>query len=170
MAKKKLIRKHEEKNTECYDESSEVEGDREVIAEYEEILYTNFPARGSSDTGDQRIWRDVDSIEKNIDKIDVGKSAVSDKSLDDTVDKILEKSKKSSRKPANVVYVVSRPQPGQVRGDWAVRTHHKIFSHHRTKEKAIDTAREIARDRGATVLVQNTDGTFSDGFKPKPKK
>ena len=71
------------------------------------------------------------------------------------------------RKPSNVIYVVSRPQPGQVRGDWAVRGHGKIYSHHRTKEKAVQNARIIARERGATVMVQRTNGTFSKGFKPR---
>ena len=75
----------------------------------------------------------------------------------------------SKKKPSNVIYVVSKPQPGQVKGDWAVRSHGKIFSHHRKKETAIKAARKIAVKRDATVMVQNTDGTFSDGFKPKSK-
>ena len=74
---------------------------------------------------------------------------------------------KINKKPSNVIYVVSRPQPGQVRGDWAVRGHGKIYSHHRTKEKAIQNARIIARERSATVMVQRTNGTFSKGFKPR---
>ena len=79
------------------------------------------------------------------------------------------KEKEIKKKPSNVIYVVSKPQPGEVRGDWAVRSHGKIFSHHKTKENAIKAARKVARKRKATVLVQNTDGTFSDGFKPKTK-
>ncbi|HDD57432.1 MAG TPA: DUF2188 domain-containing protein [Thermoplasmatales archaeon] len=81
-----------------------------------------------------------------------------------------EKMETKDRKPSNVIYVVSKPQPGQVRGDWAVRSHGKIFSHHRTKLAAIKAARRIAKEREATVMVQNTDGTFSMGFKPRPKK
>jgi hypothetical protein len=77
--------------------------------------------------------------------------------------------KETKKKPANVVYVVSNPQPGERRGDWAVRTHGKIYSHHKTKENAIKAARKIAIKKKATVLVQNTDGTFSDGFKPRTK-
>ncbi|UCH71497.1 MAG: DUF2188 domain-containing protein [Thermoplasmatales archaeon] len=76
---------------------------------------------------------------------------------------------KKIRKPSNVIYVVNKPQPGQVRGDWAVRGHGKIYSHHRTKENAIKQARVIAKQRNATVMVQNTDGTFSRGFKPKKR-
>ena len=69
-----------------------------------------------------------------------------------------------------MIYVVSKPQPGQVRGDWAVRGHGKIYSHHRTKAAAIKHARSIALERGATVMIQKTNGTFSRGFKPKQKK
>jgi hypothetical protein len=77
---------------------------------------------------------------------------------------------KRQRKPSNIIYVVNRPQPGQVRGDWAVRGHGKIFSYHRTQGVAIQQARKIARQRGATVMVQRTNGTFSRGFKPRTKK
>ena len=73
----------------------------------------------------------------------------------------------TNKKPSNVIYVVSKPQPGQVRGDWAVRSHGKIYSHHRTKQNEIKAAREVAKDRDATVMIQNTDGKFSKGFKPK---
>ena len=76
---------------------------------------------------------------------------------------------KKERRPSNVIYVVNKPQPGQVRGDWAVRGHGKIYSHHRTKINAVRAARKIARGKDATVMVQRTDGTFSMGFKPKKK-
>lgn len=74
------------------------------------------------------------------------------------------------RKPSNVIYVVNKPQPGQVRGDWAVRGHGKIYSHHRTKETAIEKAKSLARKKEATVMIQNTNGTFSRGIKTKQKK
>ena len=86
-----------------------------------------------------------------------------------TVKKTEVKKMSEKKKPSNVIYVVSKPQPGQVKGDWAVRSHGKIFSHHRTKENAIKAARKIAKQRNATVMVQNTDGTFSEGFKPRTK-
>ena len=73
------------------------------------------------------------------------------------------------KKPSNVIYVVNRPQPGQVKGDWAVRSHGKIFSHHRTQENAIKQAKKIAKQRDATVLIQGIDGKFRDGFKPRKK-
>jgi hypothetical protein len=74
------------------------------------------------------------------------------------------------RKPSNVIYVVNRPQPGQVKGDWAVRSHGKIFSSHRTQENAINAikaARKIAKDKDATVMIQGTDGKFRESLKPK---
>ena len=76
----------------------------------------------------------------------------------------------TKRKPPNVIYVVNRPQPGQVRGDWAVRGHGKIYSHHRTKDMAIKKAREIASMRSATVMIQKMNGTFSTSFKPRLTK
>jgi hypothetical protein len=72
-----------------------------------------------------------------------------------------------TKKSANVIYVVNKPQPGQVKGDWAVRTHGKIFSHHRKQQNAIKAAKIIAKKRNATVLVQSTSGAFREGFKPK---
>jgi len=75
-----------------------------------------------------------------------------------------------AKKAANVIYVVSKPQPGEVRGDWAVRSHGKIYSHHKTKRTAIREARKIAKQRDATVMIQKTDGTFSMGFHPKKNK
>ncbi len=79
------------------------------------------------------------------------------------------KSKKQiiSKKSANVIYVVNKPQPGQVKGDWAVRTHGKIYSHHRTQQNAIKAAKILAKKRNATVLVQSTSGAFRESYKPK---
>ncbi len=74
---------------------------------------------------------------------------------------------KIHKKSANVIYVVNRPQPGQVRGDWAVRTHGKIYSHHRTQQNAIKAAKILAKKRDATVMIQSLSGAFREGFKPK---
>jgi hypothetical protein len=144
------------------------------LAEHHETLYTGVDTskKGTSTPSDQRIWRDVDSIEENIDTLHMEKAKKPHSEIEKTVDKLIEnrtfeKQKSAQRKPANVIYVVSKPQPGEVRGDWAVRSHGKIFSHHKTKENAINEARKIAKKRDATVMVQNTDGTFSDGFKPR---
>lgn len=152
----------------------EPEEEEGPLAEYRETLHTNKktatskkPKSNSSDV-DQRVWRDVDSIEKDVDTIHIRKAKKPVTEVDKKVDLLIEKNKeKRKRKPSNVIYVVSKPQPGEVKGDWAVRSHAKIFSHHKTKEKAIEEARKIAKKRDATVMVQNTDGTFSDGFKPR---
>ncbi len=82
--------------------------------------------------------------------------------------KTIDKNKlKKHKNNSNVIYVVSKPQPGQVRGDWAVRSHNKIYSHHRTKVNAIKSAKKIGKERKATVLIQKTDGTFSRSIKAK---
>jgi signal transduction histidine kinase len=81
----------------------------------------------------------------------------------------IEDVEKKGRRSSNVIYVVSKPRPGHVKGDWAVRSHRKIFSHHRIKLAAIRKARRIAKERGATVMVQRMDGTFSMGFKPRQR-
>ena len=94
----------------------------------------------------------------------------SDKAADSRNNRGEKDMEEKSRKPSNVIYVVNKPQPGHVRGDWAVRSHGKIFSHHRTKQAAIKEARKIAKEREATVMVQNTNGTFGMGFKPRAKK
>jgi len=157
-----------------------------TLVEYHETLHSVDVASENKDSSyqqedvtlsEQRIWRDVKAIEENVDNISKYKPKTSETGLNKTIDRILTKTKeklakteKKHRKPSNVIYVVSKPQPGQVRGDWAVRSHGKIFSYHRLKESAIKQARNIARERSATVLIQNTDGTFSEGFKPRPKK
>ena len=156
------------------------------LAEYHETLHSVDVASENKDSSyqregvvlsEQRLWRDMKAIEENVDNISKYEPKTSEAEIDKTVDEILAKTKKKlaktekkPRKPSNVIYVVSKPQPGQVRGDWAVRSHGKIYSHHRLKESAIKQARNIARERNATVLIQNTDGTFSEGFKPRPKK
>ena len=181
MSRWKLFGKSkEEKEPETTEEAEEKEevGEPEdkPIAEYRETLETGKATStktsvGSGATADQRLWRDVDTIEDDIDTLGNKKSEKPISNLDEKVDKLIEKNKsKLNKKPSNVIYVVSKPQPGEVKGDWAVRSHGKIFSHHKTKEKAIEEARKIAVKREATVMVQNTDGTFSDGFKPRPKK
>ncbi len=143
----------------------------ETLYSSENIKSTKKPKEDKIEfPSDQTIWRDIEGIEKKIDKLTKNKfeELSIDKSLNKRVDKIIIK-KKKHKKPSNVIYVVSKPQPGQVKGDWAVRSHGKIYSHHRTKENAIKAAREIARKKEATILVQNTDGTFSEGFKPRAK-
>jgi len=176
----KVDEKPETATTETSEADEPVENkdntDDQTLAEYHDTLYTeDYKAKKRKEAlHNQQVWRDVDSIEKKVDNLHITRAQKPSTEFDKTVDKLIEKRKiiissKSHRKPSNVIYVVSKPQPGEVRGDWAVRSHGKIFSHHKTKEKAIDEARKIARGRDATVMVQNTDGTFSEGFKPRIK-
>jgi hypothetical protein len=148
------------------------------LAEYHETLQTGKPRSKKYENirdpyeSDQRIWRDISLIEDKVDDLHKTRAEKPVTEIDKKVDSIIidveiDKKKEDSRKPPNVIYVVSKPQPGQVKGDWAVRSHGKIYSHHRKKQNAIKEARKIAKEKGATVLVQNTDGTFSDGFKPR---
>ena len=147
------------------------------VVEYRETLYSDRPHQHMSNASFHRksFFKDVQSVESDVDDIDKERYAQNG-TIEKKVDTILSRNPKkvikasSHRKPANVIYVVSKPQPGQVKGDWAVRSHYKIFSHHRTKQAAIKNARTIAAEKEATVLVQNTDGTFSTGFKPRKKK
>jgi hypothetical protein len=121
----------------------------------------------------QKSWESADTIGENVDNLGkkTSRGAAGSWDINRKVDRIISdvdvKRPAKHRKPANVIYVVSKPQPGQVKGDWAVRSHSKIFSHHRKKQSAINAARKVAKEKGATVLVQNTDGTFSDGFRPR---
>lgn len=191
MARWKLFSKikiKEEKSTEPQETTKEeeikdpketleedVKEEEEILAEYKETLYTSSHTskKGKKQIlSDQRIWRDMDSIEKNIDNLEIKKGVKPVSELEKKVDKIISRNIESpeSKKPSNVIYVVSKPQPGQVKGDWAVRSHGKIYSHHRKKEVAIKQARKIAEGKNATVLVQNIDGTFSQSYKPKQKK
>jgi hypothetical protein len=176
----KLFKKNNEKIDEVTDEkiddTNEEKANEDILLTHNEVLYSSEKKKQMKKTKElktiteQRTWRDIKGIENKIDKL--SKNKIKDVNintkLNKKVDTIITK-KKKHRKPANVIYVVSKPQPGQVKGDWAVRSHGKIFSHHRTKENAIKTARIIARKKEATVLVQNTNGTFSEGFKPRPK-
>jgi len=181
MPRWKLFSKLRSKEGEITEPQETIEGeesiqeDQEVLAEYKETLYTSSQAakKGKKQIySDQRIWRDMGSIEKNIDSLEIKKVVKPISELEKKVDKIISKSKEThpSKKPSNIIYVVSKPQPGQVKGDWAVRGHGKIYSHHRKKENAIKQAKKIAEGKNATVLIQKTDGTFSEGFKPKQKK
>jgi len=177
---KKLFKNKDNEQKISINNVKEETSDEEVILTHNETLYSIENSKNSKKSkktinintqpvSEQRTWRDIEGIEKKIDKLSKNKikNLAIDNTLNNKVDKII--TKKKQRKPSNVIYVVSKPQPGQVKGDWAVRSHGKIFSHHRTKENAIKTARVIARKKEATILVQNTDGTFSEGFKPRPK-
>ena len=157
------------KNNEKTVEFTEVSNEKN-LAEYHVTLYAE-KRKPITQESNSLILRDLSGIEKKVDTIQNSSYKKLESGLEKKVDAILSNKpiKKIKRKQSNVIYVVSKPQPGQVKGDWAVRSHGKIFSHHRTKLAAIKKAREIAKIREVTVMVQNTDGTFSQGFKPRPK-
>lgn len=143
----------------------------EPLAEYSEALFTADSKSKTKDESNYGVWRNVEDIEDKVDELHITQARKPVSEIDKKIDRIVAdvelEQTETTRKPSNVIYVVNRPQPGQVRGDWAVRGHGKIYSQHRTKEKAIKAARKVAKARDATVMVQNTDGTFSEGFKPR---
>jgi hypothetical protein len=141
----------------------------EYLAEYTETLHTSSTSKKSK-RGSLAIWRDVESIENKVDNLHIIRAKRPITDVDRSVERLLEKdeSKQETKKvSSNVIYVVSKPQPGEVKGDWAVRSHYKIYSHHKTKANAVKEARKVARQRDATVIVQNTDGKFAKSFKPR---
>ena len=184
MAKWKLFGKSkknkENKPKEVFKEETQVviedESGDKPLAEYSETLETVSTSKKKSvkktpSPTDQRIWRDVDSIENKVDNLHItrAKKPVTEleRKVDNLICNVIVENDEKTKESSNIIYVVSSPQPGEVRGDWGVRDNDKFFSHHKTKEKAIEEARIIAKKKGATVKVQNTDGSFSDEFKPR---
>ena len=108
MAKWKLFgRSKSKEEPECeestQDESeSRNEPNKTTSTEYKEALYTegSAPKKYSKiqekniESNDQRIWRDVKSIEKNVDNIDKDEAQKPAQELDQAVDKILFKRKR----------------------------------------------------------------------------
>lgn len=62
------------------------------------------------------------------------------------------------------VFVTSRPQSGQRKGDWAVKVGAgrggRIVSSHRTKSAAMSAGRAEARKRGDVLKAQTTRGQW----------
>ncbi len=142
---------------------------KKIQSEYHETLYAGQSF--SHQSSDVLQFRDIQGIESTVDTL----GYLSKKHLNSDVERrvdaaLLKQPPMAIRKQAKVLYVVSKPTPGQVHGDWAVRSHGKIYSHHRTKKNAVKKAREIALKRDATVIVQNMDGTFQKSYKPRVKK
>ena len=100
-AKKEDLDQNEEENTETSMESSDEEKEvvDEPIAEYRETLETGkttskTTTKKTTVPSKQRIWRDVDSIEGNIDNLHIKKAKKPVTELDKKVDGIIEKRKK----------------------------------------------------------------------------
>ncbi len=177
MKKLRFITKHTSENRKddaCSKEEvtpiqSKTSDKKKPHAEYHETLYAGQSL--SPQSFDTLRFRNIEGIESTVDMLYHRSKKNLDSDIERRVDAALSKQPQTTtRKQANVLYVVNKPTPGQVRGDWAVRSHGKIFSHHRTKENAIKKAREIATEKEATVLVQNMDGTFRTSYKPHTKK
>jgi len=109
MAKWKLFSRFKSKNEEQeveefqQGESTEIiEPEKPVLAEQSETLYAVGSAskkspsteRTNTRSSDQRVWRDVNAIEENVDNIEKGKAKTPVSELDKTVDKLLSKRKK----------------------------------------------------------------------------
>jgi hypothetical protein len=108
MARWKLFgRSKSKEESECEESKiseSEIkqESEKPTSAEYKETLYTEGSApkdysafqKRNRELGDQRIWRDVRSIEKSVDSIDKDKAQKPEQELEKTVDKILFKRKR----------------------------------------------------------------------------
>ncbi len=106
MANWKLFgRSKSKEETECKEPmivESKQKSKKPVLAEYNEKLYSEGTApkkhsvvqKKSIEMNDQRIWRDVKSIEKNVDNIDKEDTQKPAKELDQAVDRILFKRKR----------------------------------------------------------------------------
>lgn len=90
----------EETNGEDLEEKSTEEQTDQPLAEYHETLHTNKKTSTSktishtSSNVDQRVWRDVDSIETNVDTIHIKKAQKPVTEVDKKVDKLISKHKK----------------------------------------------------------------------------
>jgi hypothetical protein len=99
-AKKEDSNQNEEENTEISMESSDEEKEtgEEPLAEYRETLETGKTTSKTTAVkttpSEQRIWRDVDSIEGNIDNLHIQKAKKPVTEIDKKVDGIIEKRKK----------------------------------------------------------------------------
>ena len=77
------------------------ESEDKPLAEYSETLHAGKPATSKKSSGkhsskpsDQRIWRDVDSIEEKVDTLHISRAQKPVTELDKTVDKLISKKKK----------------------------------------------------------------------------
>ena len=78
------------------EETVQEEPEESTLVEYRETLHTEGSTTKKKNTtaSDQRVWRDMNTIEKNIDNLRKTKKTKPRSELDKTVDKILSKSKK----------------------------------------------------------------------------
>lgn len=106
MAKWNLFKKTKPENQDIATEETkkimmqeeECEEEDKPLAEYKETLYTDTKSSKKTNSDDssteQRYWRDVDSIEKKVDKLHITRAQKPATAVDKTVDKLIEKRKK----------------------------------------------------------------------------
>lgn len=81
--------------------------------------------------------------------------------------KATKKQRQTQQETHGTIYVVNSSHNDAIKGSWAVKDQKTFFSSHPTKRLALKKAREIALKQHTSVLVQDTHGKFSYGFKPK---
>ena len=105
MSKWKLFSKSEQKEEPQPEENTateleettkeEQETGEKPLAEYRETLQTGSKTKKTSKpVSNQIVWRDVDTIEKNIDNLHITQAQKPVTQLDKTVDRLLKKRKK----------------------------------------------------------------------------
>jgi hypothetical protein len=95
MVRGRLFSKSKKENIESkYTTINDIE--KKPLAEYKETLYTGAPKckKEAYAFSNQRIWRDVQTIEKNIDIIHITRAKKPVNDLDRVVDRIIAKKKK----------------------------------------------------------------------------
>ncbi len=90
--------REESEHQESIMSDSEIKKNDKPLAEYNETLYTDTKSSKKTNSDDssteQRYWRDVDSIEKKVDKLHITRAQKPATAVDKTVDKLIEKRKK----------------------------------------------------------------------------
>jgi hypothetical protein len=85
-----------EDTEEITEEEKELDDDQ-PLDEYSETLESDVPSSKKAETAkssDQRVWRDVRSIEEKVDNLHITRAQKPDNELDKTVDKLISKKKK----------------------------------------------------------------------------
>jgi hypothetical protein len=90
-----LFKKSKEK-TPKLKETLITKSENRPLAEYKETLYTGNPKLKQEvyAFSNQKIWRDIQTIEKNIDNIHITTARKPSNELDRVVDRLIEKKKK----------------------------------------------------------------------------
>jgi len=95
VVRERIIGKFKDK-TQRTKESFITKTENKPLAEYKETLCSESPKSKTEvyAFSNHRIWRDIQSIEKNIDNIHITNARKSSNELDKVVDRLIEKKKK----------------------------------------------------------------------------